>query len=136
MCPQSTPPGSDPSKDDQQLPKKSFGNMGPDHWTKSRGDRNDEAFEYYRERGHAPGVAEGGGPRNFYCMECDGVIPSDPPATKCPHCNVVIRGEARRYFNWVEIDTPPSSDWLALRPYFLGALLILVLLIWLIWWLI
>ncbi len=109
--------------------------MGPDHWTKSRGDRNDEVFEYYRDRGKAPGVAEGGGPRNHYCMDCEGVIPTDPPASKCPHCGVKIQGEVRRYFNWVEIDTPPTSDWLALRPYVLGAGLVLALIIWFFVWL-
>jgi hypothetical protein len=67
-------------------------------------------------------------------MDCDGVIPSDPPATECPHCGVPIQGEVRRYFNWVEIDSPPTSDWLALRPYFLLALLILVSLFALLWW--
>ncbi len=129
-------PDPEPQKPPVEPPTKSFGNMGPEHWTQSRGDRNEDAFEYYRERGKAPGVAEGGGPRNFYCMDCDGVIPTAPPATECPHCGVPITGEARRYFNWVEIDTPPSSDWLALRPYLLGAGLVLILLFCTLWWLI
>ena len=52
--------------------------MGPDHWSVARKDENQEALEYYRQRSHAPGVEEGGGPRNFYCMRCDGVIPVEP----------------------------------------------------------
>ena len=53
--------------------------MGPEHWSRARKDSNQEALEYYRERSHAPGVEAGGGPRNFYCMRCDGVIPEVPP---------------------------------------------------------
>ncbi len=130
------PSSQNPSGDPKGPPAKSFGNMGPDHWTRSRGDQNEAAFEYYRERGKAPGVAEGGGSRNFYCMDCDGVIPTDPPVTACPHCGVAIQGEVRRYFNWVEIDTPPTSDWLALRPYLLAAGLTSILIIWFLTWLI
>ncbi|MCA9003433.1 MAG: hypothetical protein KDB61_16025, partial [Planctomycetes bacterium] len=104
-------PSSEPAK-----PKKSFGNMGPDHWTQAREDANGEDIACYRERSRAPGVAQGGGSRNFYCMECDGVIPSDPPQKTCPHCGVAIRGEVGRHFDRVEIATPPASDWKALRP--------------------
>ncbi|MAG62833.1 hypothetical protein CMO84_04860, partial [Candidatus Woesearchaeota archaeon] len=56
-------------------PHKSFGNIGDDHWTRTRKDANPEDIEYLRERSKAPGVAEGGESRNFYCMECEGVIP-------------------------------------------------------------
>ena len=80
-------------------PKKSFGNMGPDHWSR------------------APGVAEGGAERNHYCMHCAGVIPFDPALKACPHCKEPIEGGVRRYFNWVEMNEPPKSD--------VGALLVL-----------
>ncbi|MEZ6004440.1 MAG: hypothetical protein R3F33_09680 [Planctomycetota bacterium] len=124
-----SPADPDPPQD-PTIPPKSYGNMGPEHWTRTRETRNAEAIDYYRERSRAPGVAEGGGPRNFYCMECDGVIPHDPPATTCPHCGAAVSGQTRRYFNWVEIDSPPDSDWKALRPYFLAAALLLGLLVW------
>ncbi len=104
--------------------------MSDDHWSKTRGERNAEAIDYYRERSQAPGVAGGGGPRNFYCMDCDGVIPTEPPAKKCPHCGVEVTGTTRRYFNWVEIDTPPDSDWKALRPYVFGFFALVGLVIW------
>ena len=48
--------------------------LGDDHWSKSRAGQNEEALEYYRERSKAPGVEGGGGMRNHYCFECDGVI--------------------------------------------------------------
>ncbi len=48
--------------------------LGEDHWSKSRAGENEEALEYYRERSKAPGVEDGGGMRNHYCFECDGVI--------------------------------------------------------------
>ena len=51
-------PSSEPAK-----PKKSFGNMGPDHWTQAREDANGEDIACYRERSRAPGVAQGGGSR-------------------------------------------------------------------------
>ena len=124
------PPG-DP--DPKKGPVKSYGNMSPEHWSKTRGERNAEAIDYYRERSQAPGVAEGGGPRNFYCMECDGVIPTDPPLAVCPHCNAKVQGQTRRYFNWVEIDEPPDSDWKVLRPYVLGFFCLVGLILWA-WW--
>jgi hypothetical protein len=111
--PHGIPDGSAPAGG----PPKSFGNMGPDHWSKARAGENAEALAYYRERSHAPGVAAGGGPRNFYCMHCDGVIPSTPPRESCPHCGAAIEGTARRYFNWVELDQPPKSDLRALLPW-------------------
>ncbi len=113
---------------DKPPPPKSFGNMGEHHWSRARADQNTEALEYYRERSRAPGVAEGGGARNMYCMKCDGVIPMDPPATSCPHCGTAVEGDAKRYFNWVELDRAPRSDWRALWPFVAGAALLLVLL--------
>ena len=114
-------------------PKKSYGNMSEHHWSKTRGERNKEAIDYYRERSKAPGVAEGGEARNFYCMACDGVVPFDHEEEGCPHCGEPIEGRTRRYFNWVEIDEAPSSDLKALMPYFLGALVIFVLVVWGLW---
>ena len=105
---------------------KSFGNMSDRHWSRARAGTNEEALEYYRERSHAPGVEEGGGPRNFYCMHCDGVIPSDPPVDRCPHCGGEISGVARRYFNWVELDQPVKSDFRSLLPFAVGGLIALV----------
>ena len=110
---------------DPEAPK-SFGNMSEAHWSKSRAGTNEEALAYYRERSHAPGVEEGGGPRNFYCMHCDGVIPTDPPLERCPHCGGEISGVARRYFNWVELDQPARSDFRSLLPFALGGLVVLV----------
>ena len=107
---------------------KSFGNMSDAHWSRARAGTNEEALEYYRERSHAPGVEEGGGPRNFYCMHCDGVIPTDPPLERCPHCDGEISGVARRYFNWVELDQPVKSDLKALLPLAIGGAVFLVLL--------
>lgn len=96
-----------------------------------RNERNAEAIEYYRERSTAPGVAEGGSERNFYCMKCDGVIPFAPPSERCPHCGEPIDEHVRRYFNWVEINEPPSSDVKALLPWIaLGGLLVLALAAW------
>jgi hypothetical protein len=117
---------------DEPAPEKSFGNMGEHHWSRARAGQNAEALDYYRERSRAPGVAEGGGPRNMYCMQCDGVIPLDPPPASppdaCPHCGRAIEGEARRYFNWVELDRAPRSDWRALWPFVAGGAALLVLL--------
>jgi len=116
-------------------PRKSFGNMSDDHWSRSRTDANEEALEYYRERSKAPGVAEGGGARNFYCMACDGVVPADHAGDSCPHCGEPIEGRTRRYFNWVEIDEPPRGD---VGPVFLIGLgvmtVVVVLLALLAWW--
>lgn len=115
-------------------PRKSFGNMGPDHWSRARAGENEEALAYYRERSQAPGVAEGGAERNHYCMHCDGVIPFDPALTHCPHCQKKIEGGVKRYFNWVEINEPPKSDLgaLLLLGGGIGALLLVVGL--LMWW--
>lgn len=113
-------------------PPKSFGNMGPDHWSRSRTEKNTESIEYYRERSRAPGVKEGGGLRNHYCMACDGVIPIDPPTDTCPHCGIKIEGKTRRYFNWVEIDSTPPSDLKLVGFLAMGATVLALLL----WWLI
>jgi hypothetical protein len=107
-------------------PQKSYGNMSEHHWSKTRGERNKDAIDYYRERSRAPGVAEGGEARNFYCMECDGVIAFDHDGDACPHCAASLAGRTRRYFNWVEIDQPPSSDFRALLPYLACGLAVLV----------
>jgi ribosomal protein L37E len=109
--------------------EKSYGNISDAHWTRARRDANREDIEYYRERSRAPGVAEGGGERNFYCMECDGVVPFDHAGETCPHCGAAITGRTRRYFNWVEIDQPGQSDLRALAPWLAGALLLLVLVV-------
>ena len=111
---------------------KSYGNMDEHHWSKTRGERNKEAIDYYRERSAAPGVAEGGEARNFYCMACDGVIPFDHEDPSCPHCEEPIEGRTRRYFNWVEIDEAPSSDLKVLLPWFLLLMAVAGLLIWLV----
>ena len=111
--------------------------LGDEHWSKSRAGENEEALEYYRGRNKAPGVAEGGGARNHYCFECDGVIeleydsrePAPKLPTLCPHCGVKLEGGARRMFNWVEIDQPPASDARALILTALAALGLLALVI-------
>ena len=108
------PEGSEPS----------WGNVSDGHWSRSRRSSNREAIDHMRDRSKAPGVAEGGGARNHYCMKCDGVIPSverdGRPAApeRCPHCGVELDERVRAMFNWVEIDEPPAGDpaallWLA-----------------------
>ncbi|MDZ4773714.1 MAG: hypothetical protein SGI72_11340 [Planctomycetota bacterium] len=127
---------ADPNdRGDAAAPKKSFGNMGPDHWSRAREGENEEAIAYYRERSKAPGVAEGGAERNHYCMRCDGVIPFDLTLTHCPHCKAPIEVGIKRYFNWVEMNEPPKSDVTALLVFGagVGALIVLVGLgLW--WW--
>ena len=118
---------------ENEPPKEGAPPLGEDHWSKARAGENEEALQYYRERSKAPGVEEGGGPRNHYCFECDGVIEleydSREPAPKvpetCPHCGVKLEGGARRMFNWVELDQSPASDARALLVPALGGLLIL-----------
>jgi hypothetical protein len=113
----------------------SWGAMSERHWSKTRKDSNREALDYYRERSKAPGVAEGGAERNFYCMRCDGVIPFETKAVTCPHCGEALDEHVKRYFNWVEIGEPPASDFLPLLKVAalgFGALLVLVVLVW--WW--
>lgn len=105
----------------------SFGNVGEHHWSRARRDANPEALEYYRSRELAPGVAEGGSSRNFYCMDCDGVIAHDWPGERCPHCHAALAGMSKRYFNWVEINEPAASDARALLPFLIGGLLLLAL---------
>ena len=107
--PESEPPGTSTAGSPGDQP--SYGNMSAHHWSRTRGERNREAIDYYRERSQAPGVAEGGNARNFFCMECDGVIPWDDfKGDSCPHCGAKIDGSVRRYFNWVEIDRTPQAD--------------------------
>ena len=107
--------------------------LGEDHWSKARAGENQEALDYYRERSKAPGVEAGGGLRNHYCFECDGVIeltydsrvPAPKLPTTCPHCGAKIEGGARRMFNWVELDQSPPSDARALLLPALGGLLLI-----------
>jgi len=110
--------------------------MSEAHWSRARRGSNREAHEYYRSRSRAPRVEAGGEERNFYCMECDGVIPFAPPPADCPHCGATLDENVRRYFNWVEIDEPPASDLRALLPLLIGAAVVLaavagVLIVWL-----
>lgn len=110
------------------------------------GQRTPEDLEYYRERSDAPGVREGGSERNHYCMECNGLIPlhydrrrpagrRDAPEA-CPHCGAELDPRVRAMFNWVETDQVPDSDFRALLPWALGAVLVLAALATaLFWWL-
>ena len=104
--------------------------MSDRHWSRARRDHNREAIDYLRERSRAPGVAEGGGARNFYCMNCDGVIPHDAPGSSCPHCGAAIEAGVRRYFNWVEMSEPQRREPRVLLPWILLALLALSLGAW------
>ena len=106
---------------------KSFGNMSEQHWSRARAGENQEALDYYRRRSRAPGVAEGGAERNYYCMKCDGVIPFEFGGPRCPHCAEPLEGMAKRYFNWVEINEPARSDFKALLPFLVAGALILAL---------
>jgi hypothetical protein len=121
--------------DPQPVPNEpSFGRMSDRHWSRARAGTNEEALEYYRERSRAPGVAEGGAERNFYCMRCDGVIPFDVAGEVCPHCGVALEGMSKRYFNWVEINEPPKSDARALLPFALAGLSIVAVIAVLVWY--
>lgn len=128
------PPRKDSAKGD--APPPSWGNISEHHWSRSRKDTNREAIEYYRDRSHAPGVEAGGAERNFYCMQCDGVIPHGQPLERCPHCDAELEDRVKRYFNWVEIDETRGGDARAVLPALLGlivlALLALAGAIWLI----
>lgn len=126
--PEAEPP---PADGERARPEKSFGNISPKHWSRARAGMNEEALDYYRSRSKAPGVAEGGSERNFYCMECDGVIPFDQGAGRCPHCGAELAGGARRFFNWVELDSPPRGDARALLSIAGAVLLLLALLVFL-----
>jgi len=96
-------------------PEHSWGPMSEHHWSKKRAGANREAIEHLRRRSQAPGVAEGGGPRNHYCLECKGVIPFAKPAPeRCPHCGAALDEHVRAMFNWVEIDDTPKGDAAAL----------------------
>ena len=108
--------------------------MSDRHWSRAREGTNAEALDYYRERSQAPGVAEGGGARNMYCMQCDGVIPLGEQIAACPHCGAALEGDVKRYFNWVEIDRAPSSDVRALWPIFLLGLVAVGAVTGVVWW--
>jgi hypothetical protein len=112
----------------------SWGNVSDRHWSRARKGAHREQLEYYRERSRAPGVAEGGAERNFYCMECDGVVPFRDAPERCPHCGAAIDEHVRRYFNWVEIAEPGGSDARALAPLFAAGLLALLAAAALLWW--
>jgi hypothetical protein len=107
-------------------------------------DQRREDLEYYRERSEAPGVREGGGERNHYCLSCNGLIPlhydrRQPAASEieaCPHCGAELDPRVRAMFNWVEIDQVPASDFRALLPWMLGLLVLVIALVALaVWWL-
>jgi hypothetical protein len=122
--------------------EKSFGVDDERHWAKARGDLHQEEIEFLREKSRAPGVAEGGGLRNHYCMECNGVIPlaydsrasveAEAPES-CPHCGAKLEGGVRMMFNWVEMDQVPGSDLRALLPFLAGGMIFLVILAILLW---
>jgi hypothetical protein len=133
------PPAEEPERDPRtglyKGDKSYGGRVDEHHWSRGRDERNREALEYYRRRSAAPGVAEGGGSRNHYCMECDGVIPHDHAGASCPHCGASLEGLARRYFNWVEIDRPVQSDARALLPFFALFAALAALALGIAWWL-
>lgn len=119
--------------------EKSFGVTGDKHWANARKDMHEEEIAFLRERSQAPGVAEGGGLRNHYCMECHGVIElsydsteasSGGPPEHCPHCGAEVDQSVRMMFNWVEIDQVPGSDFKALLPFFIAGGLLFVALLW------
>jgi hypothetical protein len=116
--------------DEKERREPSFGNIGDQHWSRARRGMNQEALDYYRERSKAPGVEGGGGSRNFYCMQCDGVIAFDRELATCPHCGAPIDEKVKRYFNWVEINEPNDSDARALLrlalPYLIALVVIAV----------
>ncbi len=112
----------------------SWGPMSERHWSRARAGANSEALEYYRQRSRAPGVAEGGAERNFYCMSCDGVIAYTHSGDACPHCGVALDERVKRYFNWVEINDPPTSDVLPLLKLATAGLVALALLAASVWW--
>ena len=104
------------------------------HWSEERAHLHQEARDHYRQRSAAPGVAEGGGTRSHYCLECDGLLPleydrravaDDDPGT-CPHCGAALDPRVRAMFNWVETDQVPGSDLKALLPWFLIGTLITI----------
>jgi hypothetical protein len=113
----------------------SWGRISEFHWSRLRKGSNTEALEYYRQRSKAPGVREGGDVRNFYCMHCDGVIPYQAGAARCPHCGAAVEAGIRRYFNWVEMEMPKPSDTGFLIGIGIAAVLVLATLGAGIWWL-
>lgn len=108
--------------------------MSDRHWSRARAGANREALDYYRQRSRAPGVAEGGAERNFYCMSCDGVIDYSHTGEVCPHCGAALEENIKRYFNWVEINEPPSSDLQPLLKLAAVGLLALATMAALVWW--
>jgi hypothetical protein len=116
--------------------------MSEHHWSRARRGMNEEALEHYRARSRAPGVAEGGGARNHYCMHCHGVIPLEydsreaagKEVQRCPHCGVELEGRVREMFNWVEIDQVPGSDLRAILPLAVIGLLVAIAVALFAWW--
>lgn len=125
---------SSPESKDPSRPGPSWGNIGERHWSRARKGAHREQIEYYRERSRAPGVAEGGAERNFYCMQCDGVIPFAGAPQSCPHCGAAVDENIKRYFNWVEIAEPGGSDARALLPFFAVGLVLLLAGAFAAWW--
>ena len=114
----------------------SWGKMSDKHWSRARADENREAIEHMRKRSRAPGVAEGGGARNHYCMSCDGVIPFETgtPPEVCPHCGAELDEHVKAMFNWVEIDEAPSGDAAAVMRLALAGLAVVALICLAAWW--
>ena len=129
MAPRATAPGDPDPNEASGKQRPSWGNVGQHHWSRARQGMNEEALEYYRQRSRAPGM-EQAGPRNAYCMSCDGVIPlevdSGRPAPReprhCPHCGVELDARVQRMFNWVEIDQVPEGDARFVLPVLLAFL--------------
>jgi hypothetical protein len=125
----------EPGKPEVPGAEHSWGLVSDKHWSRARAGANREAIEHLRQRSHAPGVAEGGGARNHYCMECKGVVPfADPPPERCPHCGAALDEHVRAMFNWVEIDSAPSGDAASLARVLALGLAALVLVAALAYW--
>lgn len=106
--------------------------MSEHHWSRARAEANVEALDFLRSRNDSPGVEGGGTERNFWCMECGGVIPYDAAHERCPHCSADLGGDAKRYFNWVEIDRPVEGEFKSVWPLLIGGLVAFGALVWLV----
>ena len=119
MASRSEPPGGAPLEErpNGSSSQRSYGNMSEHHWSKTRGERNREAIDYYRERSRAPGVEEGGGPRTSTAWTATG---SSPTTRGSARARTVARSSTARSggtsTGW-EIDRPPASDLRALLPW-------------------
>jgi hypothetical protein len=114
----------------------SWGRVSDRHWSRKRKGKNRAAIEHMRARSQAPGVAGGGGARNHYCLECNGVIPFDGSAKVlvCPHCGAALDARVQATFNWVEIDDAPQGDFGALVRVAALGLAVLVAAALVAWW--